>query len=52
MGLLLQPQHLQKQLQSNPLHLVLAISVCLRFSGLRYFFSVVVFEFGLGSFEQ
>lgn len=52
MGLLLQPQHLQKQHQSNPLHLVLAISVCLRFSGLGFFFCEVVFRFGLGSSEQ
>lgn len=42
MGLLLQPQHLQKQHQSNPLHLLLVISVCLRFSGLG-FFSVRLF---------
>lgn len=42
MGLLLQPQHLQKQHQSNPLNLLLAISVCLRFSGLG-FFSVMLF---------
>lgn len=52
MGLLLQPQHLQKQHQPNPLHLVLAISVCLRFSGLGFFFCEVVFRFGLGSSEQ
>lgn len=51
-GLLLQPQHLQKQHQSNPLRLVLAISVCLRFSGLGFFSCEVVSGFSLASFEQ